>query len=74
MFALISAAAGNAEKMSAIPGYRSRGKGMGKHTGKKWGTTSHRNVDQRTGRQKENGEREVARRLRQIDTGILRLV
>lgn len=73
LFALISAAAGDTLKLASIPEYRSHGKGVGKHSGKKWGSPSSRTIDPHTGRQKENGEREVARRRRQIASGMLRV-
>lgn len=75
IFALIQAAAGDFAKMAAIPGYQSRGKGLGRHSGKKWGgRPSYRDmVRVDTGNrgfkwvQKENGARECNRRMGQID-------
>lgn len=51
--------------------YRSRGKGKGLHSGKKWGpTSSNRNMHYTNGRwlQIENGARERLRRQRQMGT------
>lgn len=79
LFALIAAAMGNASKLAALPEYRSRGKGLGRHSGKKWGPRpSYRDMHVvktatrgEVWLQKENGAREVARRQRQIARGLL---
>lgn len=59
LFALIQAAAGDLGKLAALPDYKSRGKGKGLHSGKKWGPPpSYRDmVKTESGRwvQKENG-------------------
>lgn len=81
VMALVQAAAGDALKLAEIPAYKSRGKGRGQHSGKKWGPRpSYRDmvqVDHATRGtifvQKDNGYREVARRMRQIETGKLRV-
>lgn len=71
MAALSAAASGSMEyvaAMNAAEGYRSRGKGLGKHSGKKWGARSsgwYSGVS--------NGEREMARRQRQIAAGTLQV-
>ena len=71
IFDMIAAAMGDISKLSGIPEYRSRGKGLGKHSGKKWGPRpSGRDMvlcDDGLYRQKENGTREVARRMAQMD-------
>lgn len=74
MFALIQAAMGGASKLAALPEYRSRGKGRAGHSGKKWGPRpSGKDMvivkTETRGEvwlQKENGNREVARRLRHL--------
>lgn len=77
LFAMIKEAASNPVLLANLPAYVSRGKGKGKHTGKKWSLSSGANmvVVNVRGRdrwiQKENGDREVARRLRQINAGKL---
>lgn len=70
MAALAAALSGSAEYIQALnaaQGYCSRGKGLGQHSGKKWGSSS-------SGRYAgvSNGEREMARRQRQIATGMLK--
>lgn len=73
LFAMIAAAMGNASLISGLPSYVSRGKGLGKHSGKKWSQSSGRNMHVVNGKwvQIENGAREVARRLRQADHKLL---
>lgn len=63
-------------KLNELGGYTSRGKGRGGHSGKKWSTSSHRNMHIVDGKwcQIENGAREVARRQRQIARGIIHVV
>lgn len=77
LFALIQAAAGDLGKLAALPDYKSRGKGKGLHSGKKWGPRpSYRDMVKTEGGrwvQKENGAREVARRQRQIASGQLQI-
>lgn len=69
LFSLIAAAMGDAAKLALLPEYQSRGKGRGLHTGKKWGPRpSYKDMVQHANGlwyQKENGDREVARRVRQ---------
>lgn len=70
IFAMIAAAMGDVSKLVSVPEYRSRGKGLGKHSGKKWGPSPSWcdmvKGDDGLYRQKENGAREVARRLAQM--------
>ena len=69
LFALITAARGDVLKLAALPEYRSRGKGKGLHSGKKWGPRpSYKDMVQKDNGlwyPKDNGNREVARRVRQ---------
>ena len=69
MFDLIQAAMGDPAKLAGLPEYKSRGKGKGLYTGKKWGPRPSYNdmVQHSNGLwyQKENGARECARRVRQ---------
>ena len=48
--------------MTAIPEYKSRGKGLGKHSGKKWGSWPSGKYTQVF-----NGKRECERRMRQTE-------
>ena len=48
--------------MRAIPEYKSRGKGLGKHSGKKWGSWPSGKYAQVF-----NGKRECERRMRQTE-------
>lgn len=80
LFAMIKEAGSNPMLLANLPAYVSRGKGKGKHTGKKWSLSSNANLIKvaTTWRgvrwlQKENGDREVARRLRQISAGKLQV-
>lgn len=79
LFAMIKEAASDPMLLANLPGYVSRGKGKGKHTGKKWSLSSGANMTHVKVRgkpmwvQKENGDREVARRLRQINAGKLQV-
>jgi len=79
LFAMIKEAASNPMLLANLPEYVSRGKGKGKHTGKKWSLSSGANMTHVKVRgklmwiQKENGDREVARRLRQINAGKLQV-
>lgn len=64
--------------VQALGEYQSRGKGLGKHSGKKWGSGPSYRCDMVRHAnglwyQKENGDREVARRQRQITRGILQV-
>lgn len=76
LMALVQAAAGDMGRLAALPAYESRGKGKGLHSGKKWGPRpSGRDMVQvqtasrgKVWLQKENGNREVLRRQRQLGT------
>ena len=52
--------------LASIGEYVSRGKGLGRHSGKKWGPTSSGRYVGVT-----NGKRECERRMRQIERGII---
>lgn len=79
LFVMIKEAASDPMLLANLPTYVSRGKGKGKHTGKKWSLSSGANMVMVKVRgrdrwiQKENGDREVARRLRQINAGKLQV-
>lgn len=74
LFALVQAAMGDMAKLALLPEYKSRGKGLGRHSGKKWGPRPPmrdmvRVKTETRGEvwlQKENGDREVKRRLYQM--------
>lgn len=66
MMQMISAALAAGRMLDSInlPEYKSRGHGLGKHTGKKWGASPSGKYDG-----VENGKRECSRRSRQSDLG-----
>jgi hypothetical protein len=80
LMGLLASCATPAERsiqLALAGGYTSRGKGRGGHSGKKWGPqSSNRNMQVVDGqwRQIENGARERARRMRQIQKGIIHVV
>lgn len=69
MFSLIAAAMGNSSALAAIGPYVSRGKGQGKFSGLR---ISHRQTTFKN-LKVGGGDREVARRKRQIKSGMLRI-